>query len=63
MKALFKGLVLTGLALCSIFTFDVTADADGNQPESTVPLRTHSIYMPYIGRSNFTVKLFVIFKT
>jgi len=45
MKALFKGLALTGLAICSMFIFNVTADADG---ESTVPLRTHSIYMPYI---------------
>ncbi|RIA79906.1 legume-like lectin family-domain-containing protein [Glomus cerebriforme] len=45
MKVLSKYLALLGLAACFMFALDVSADEDSNQ---AVPLRTHSIYMPYI---------------
>lgn len=47
MKGLFKCLALLGLAVCSTFAYDATTEDDGSQ---AIPLRTHSIYMPYIGR-------------
>jgi len=50
MKALFKGFALLGLVVCSMFAFDVIAEPNSAQAESVIPLRTHSIYMPYIGR-------------
>ncbi|CAB4378169.1 hypothetical protein RhiirA1_409752 [Rhizophagus irregularis] len=45
MKGLFKCLALLGLAVCSTFAYDATTEDDGSQ---AIPLRTHSIYMPYI---------------
>ncbi|GBC05348.1 hypothetical protein RclHR1_06190007 [Rhizophagus clarus] len=45
MKVLFKCFALLGLAICSTFAFDATTEDDGGQ---VIPLRTHSIYMPYI---------------
>ena len=54
MKALFKSLALMGLAICSILAYDVI---DDNPVDNTVPLRTHSIYMPYIGKSKRYYKI------
>ncbi|CAG8746708.1 3054_t:CDS:2 [Gigaspora margarita] len=50
MTALLKDLALWVLAICSIFIL-VKANTNlnpANQGESIIPLRTHSLYMPYI---------------
>ncbi|CAG8604664.1 6984_t:CDS:2 [Funneliformis mosseae] len=47
MKALFKCFALLGLAICFVLA-RADIDTEGNQSESVIPLRTHSIYMPYI---------------
>ncbi|CAI2175447.1 1155_t:CDS:2 [Funneliformis geosporum] len=47
MKFLFKGFALLGLAICFTLARE-DIDTDANQSESVIPLRTHSISMPYI---------------
>jgi len=43
-----KGLVLLGLIACCLFALGQASD---NTPDAknAIPLRTHSLYMPYIG--------------